>query len=518
MATSSPPADDGLPPQFPSGEAAVTHIKRFCFATSRRTCRLERTKSGGNCKLLVCASNTSNNTSSHTNNTRATTRSPSDGDGHCPWFVRVNRSRKPNERGWRVKDANLQHSERCLSAENAGKCVPDARTIAHALVTGSAGTKGSTTSDARAIGSVTATSVQTGVMRIGANSGNMKPIPTMTVDAETPARVLREHIKTALYVDVKKRTLYRLKTKLLRIQDELSSGCSSSYSGAGVGSASSGVKAGTNFYGSHTTSSSAASALAADRYVTSFQWIESLLHQFCELNPGSVAELQVDAGNRFQRAIVVPKHFADAVVMSAQMDKDSPSPLQRVVSIQTQPLVKSLNVNSNTSWGFAGVQMNLIARDGNCQELVVATAILHKPDAESFQWVLERLRAAGINLIGSGGHGNSQLLVFCDRRPNSAFVTAVQKANPSSSLVRCTCCMRHYYLYVKLTTYTSLSRVICSSHQVTSCASCSARSSSLSWSACTCSKPRPRNAWRISERFSTACACIDLMQRASLSR
>lgn len=456
--TSSPPTDDGLLPQFPSGEAAVTHIKRFCFATSRRTCRLERTKSGGNCKLLVCASNASNNISSHTNNTNVATRSPSDGDDHCPWFVRVNRSRKPNERGWRVKDTNLQHSERCLSAENASKCVPDARTIAHALVTGSAGTKSSTTSDARAIGSVTATSVQTGVMRIGANGGNMNPIPT-TVDAETPARVLREHIKTTLDVDVKKRTLYRLKTKLLRIQDELSSGCTSSYSGAGIGSTSSGVKDGTDFYGSHTTSSSAASALAADRYATSFQWIESLLHQFCELNPGSVTELQVDAGNRFQRAIVVPKHFADAVVMSAQTNRDSSSPLQRIVSIQTQPLVESLNVNSNTNWGFAGVQMNLIARDGNCQEFVIATAILHKPDAESFQWVLERLRAAGINLIDSGGdgHGNSQLLVFCDRRPNSAFVMAVQKANPSSSLVRCTCCMRHYYLYVKLITYASLS-------------------------------------------------------------
>lgn len=403
---------DALPPQFPSGEAAVTHIKRFCFATSRRTCRLERAKSGGNCKLLVCASISNNSTSTT-------------GDANeCPWFVRVSRSRKPNERGWRVKGANLQHSERCLSASNTGNCVPDARTIAHALVAGSSSAaieSISTASDSRAVDAI-ATTIQNGGLRARAGCGS---ISITAVDTETPARVLREQIKTALNVDVKKRTLYRLKSKLLRIQDELSSA-----SGAGIGSGSTGVVAGVSFYGSNTTS-----AAAEDRFAKSYQWIESLLSQFCELNPGSVAELQVDADNRFQCAIVVPKHFADAVATSE-------SPLQRVVSIQTRPLIES-NTSAGSEWGFAGVQVNLVARDGNCQELVVATAILREPDAESFQWVLEKLKTAGINPTDNGGAGGGDkaLLVFCDRSSDSAFLRAIQEMNPSSSLVRLACCM-----------------------------------------------------------------------------
>lgn len=404
MATAS---DALLSTQFPSGEAAVTHVKRFCFATSRRTCRLERTKSGGNCKLLVC-------TSHQTPNARAIAianshaSSPND---ECPWFVRVNRSRRPNERGWRVKDANLQHSERCLSALNTSNCVPDARTIAYTLVV------------ARSTHSVAVGLSPGAGVNTSSSIGTVQTTTTTTlVDADTPARVLKEQIKTALGVDVKNRTIYRLKTTLLRIQDdgERSIGGSSVYSAAGVGGTS---VAGATVVGSTTT---------ADRYIKSFQWIESLLLQFCELNAGSVAELQVDNGNRFQRAIVVPKQLADVVVNAQHNNKEST--LQRVVSIQTQSLV--CEKSSSTNWVFNGTQVSLVAHDSNLQKVVVARAILREqePDQESFRWVLERLKAAGIDFNGNGGDV-SPLLVSCDRSPDSAFVRALQEMHPSSSLV-----------------------------------------------------------------------------------
>ncbi|KAF1326271.1 hypothetical protein FI667_g8582, partial [Globisporangium splendens] len=404
---------EGLPAQFPSGEAAVTHIKRFCFVASRRVCRLERAKSGGNRKLLVCASGTrrDNEANADLTNVETTVR-------RCPWFVSVSKSRKPNDRGWKVRDWCVDHSAECDAAVSTASPstaqsafathTPDAKTIAHTLLLASAsgGIHGATDS--------------------------MRPAKAET---EMSAKALKAHIKVTLDIDVRTRTLYRIKDQMLHVHDDTHSSPSSACAGL----------ASSRF--SSTSSQSAVGQHHRGR--TSFQWIESLLQQFRLLNPDSVAELFTDADNCFQRAILMPKPHIDAVVMN--------SSLLNVWTIETL----TLDAELRNQWFNGGTIVSIIARDGNDQELVLAHAILAESDKASYQWILAKLHAAGVistvqlsslseESQGQSSRGLSATLVFCDCSPESALAEALSDYFPTENVVYALEHLMRYMLREKL--------------------------------------------------------------------
>lgn len=102
-----------------------------------------------------------------------------------------------------------------------------------------------------------------------------------------------------------------------------------------------------------------ASAASVD---SSYKKLPFYLREFAEFNLGTIAFAEKDENSRFKRAIVVPSVFCVAQVR------------QRVVGI---------DCTHSKCPSYDGVQMLLVGRDGDLQNVTLAFALVPAEDLES---------------------------------------------------------------------------------------------------------------------------------------
>lgn len=115
--------------------------------------------------------------------------------------------------------------------------------------------------------------------------------------------------------------------------------------------------------------------------------LPSLLAEFAEQNPGSIAVAERDDTSRFKRAIVIAKVFVDAT-----------SARQRVVGIDCSHSKCPL---------YSGFQMHLVSRDSNMKNITIAFALVPAEDGESYAWFFRKVIQSGFVVSG--------IPMFCDR-------------------------------------------------------------------------------------------------------
>jgi hypothetical protein len=131
----------------------------------------------------------------------------------------------------------------------------------------------------------------------------------------------------------------------------------------------------------------------------SYQKIPSFLSEFQSQNPGSYTKMEKDENGHFVRAIVLPGVFIQSV-----------SSNQQIFGVDC--------AHSKCSF-YTGVQMLLVGRDGNMENMTVAVALVSAENYDNYSWFFTQVMAAGVEF----GH----IPVFCDR--NTALLSVASLLN-----------------------------------------------------------------------------------------
>ncbi|GMF33112.1 unnamed protein product [Phytophthora fragariaefolia] len=123
-----------------------------------------------------------------------------------------------------------------------------------------------------------------------------------------------------------------------------------------------------------------------DDQAIGYQRLPSLLKCFVDKNPGSYSDVQIDADGRFLRAIVVCGDIVRSMAYN-----------QQIVGVDCARSKNRL---------YQGQQVLLVGRDGNCDNIIIAVALVTSGDVENYTWFLECLKTAGLDM--------KDYPVFCD--------------------------------------------------------------------------------------------------------
>ncbi|GMF68031.1 unnamed protein product [Phytophthora fragariaefolia] len=121
--------------------------------------------------------------------------------------------------------------------------------------------------------------------------------------------------------------------------------------------------------------------------IKSYQLIHSYMDTLMKLNPGSSCSVLRDNHNRFLRGIIILE--ATARSMSANQN------------------ILGIDCSHSKCSNYHGVQMHLVGRDGNLENVTIAFALVESEDIACYTWFVPKVTDAGINLSG--------LPMFCDR-------------------------------------------------------------------------------------------------------
>ncbi|RLN68751.1 hypothetical protein BBJ29_006482 [Phytophthora kernoviae] len=122
-----------------------------------------------------------------------------------------------------------------------------------------------------------------------------------------------------------------------------------------------------------------------DQLGVSYRKIPSLLRSFSELNPQSFTRFELGgpqskAPDTFSRAFVSCNVFTESTTMN-----------QQIYGFECV-------TSSNREAGYQGVQLFLVGKDGNMQNITIAAACCDAPTRENYRWFFQRVEESGVNL------------------------------------------------------------------------------------------------------------------------
>jgi hypothetical protein len=140
--------------------------------------------------------------------------------------------------------------------------------------------------------------------------------------------------------------------------------------------------------------------------------IPSLFEQFKRAHPGSYTAWEADATGGFRRAIVVQASLVRSMPFN-----------QPALGMDCIPLKNDQ---------YEGYQMALVGRDGNCDNVLIAVALVNEEDAENCTWFVQCLQETGLAL--------ADYPVLCNR--TGGFAAVANAFNISVRYVGASVCRR----------------------------------------------------------------------------